>query len=436
MKKKRTIPVKRHRTAREMVKIYGSGFFVALVILILAYQFVEPAPPHKITIATAGEDGAYYNFAQQYRSYFFKENIDLQVLKTSGSVENLQLLADHSVEVAFVQGGVGTKEDYPKLRGLASVYLEPLWICVRKGNKISTLSDLAGMKIAVGAEGSGTRQVSMQLLRDNGLLAGDGVETVPLNGGEGVTELLRGDIDALFVVGTERSSFTKKLLRDPRISLVSLQRAESYSRLHHYLAHVVLPEGVLDMKNNIPAQPVHLLSPAATLVMNDTLHPALIDLLMQVVTKVHRKNSILGKGKHFPSPENLDFPLSKEARRFYKNGTPFLQRYLPFWAASLIDRLKVMLLPLIALILPLMKVLPPTYRWRMRSRIYRWYEELHELDIYARENASPEVISEATTILDDMEHEVRLVEVPLSFAEELYNLRVHIDLLRKQLRRL
>ena len=433
METKRTAMVNKSKTAKEVFKIYGAGIIVGLLILVVAYQFVAPAPPKKFTIATAGADGAYYAFAEKYRKYFLEENIDLQIIKTSGSVENLKLLAEKKVEVAFVQGGIGRREEFPELEGLASLYLEPLWIFTRKGFEVTDLAGLAGKRISIGPDGSGTRSIALQLLADNNLSTNKPIEIFAYNSQEGAGKLLSGQIDALFIVSTENSFLVQKLFNDPRINLISLERAESYTRLHHYLSHVVLPEGVLDMENNIPDKSLHFIAPAATLVMNEELHPALIDLLMQVVTKVHRDEGILTAGNTFPSPTKLDFPLNKEAKRFYRNGTPFLQRYLPFWAASLIDRMKVMLLPLIALILPLMKVLPPTYRWRMRSRIYRWYEELHELDQHTRENVNDDVITRAISSLNNMEHDVIQVEVPLSYAQELYNLRLHIDLLRNQL---
>jgi len=406
--------------------------------MVVAYQFVGPAPPSTITIATASADGAYFAFAEQYRKFFAAENIDLQILQTSGSTENLKLLKEKKVEVAFLQGGVGTGDENPELEGLASLYLEPLWIFVRKDLDVTSIQDLVGKRIAIGPEGSGTREIAMQLFADNNLnvLKNNTLSIFPLGGNEGAEALLSEKIDALFLVTGAGAPVVRQLCLDSRVAMVNLVRAESYTRLHSYLSHLVLPAGVLDMEHNIPARDLNLIAPAATLVTNGTLHPALTDLLMQIATTVHKKSTILTSEKNFPSSENLDFPLSKEAERFYRNGPPFLQRYLPFWAASLIDRLKVMLLPLVALILPLTKVLPPTYRWRMRSRIYRWYEELLELDLYARQNQGVEVITAAISTLDAMEHDVRQVEVPLSYAEELYNLRLHIELLRNQLGRL
>ena len=190
MKDTQAKKIRKNRTLKEMLKIYGFGFFMACLIMVVAYNFVEPAPPKKLTIATASSDGAYFAFAEQYRELFYKEKIDLQILETSGSVENLKLLADKKVEVAFLQGGVGVEEEYPDLRGLASLYLEPLWIFVKKDLDVTGFQDLVGKRIAIGPEGSGTRQIAMQLFADNNLTSPDQLEILPLSGTEGAKELL------------------------------------------------------------------------------------------------------------------------------------------------------------------------------------------------------------------------------------------------------
>lgn len=435
MNKKRAKKSRSNKTVTEMIKIYGVGAVLALTALVVAYQFVEPAPPKSLSIATASAEGAYYSFANEYKEHFAKENIQLKVVETSGSVENLELLQNGKVDIAFLQGGIGSVAEFPDFVGLASLYEEPLVIFVRKGLQIETFADFAGKKIAAGEDGSGTREIVEQLLADNELSGKDDVEIVPLGGNEGARELLAGNIDALLMVIRADAKIVQQLFVDENVDLVSLDRAEAYTRLHNYLSHIVLVEGVLDMAKNIPNKDYHLIAPSATLVAHTDIHPALVDLMMQVAGKVHDENPVLSAKLAYPSPENLDFPLSSEADRYFKHGPPFLQRYLPFWAASLIDRLKFMILPLIALLIPLMKVLPPTYRWRIRSRIYRWYDELHALDVELKSDENVATLTEAIKVVNAMAQEVREVEVPLSYAEELYNLRVHIDLLRNQFER-
>jgi TRAP transporter TAXI family solute receptor len=414
---------------KSYLQVYGSGLVLALIVLLVAYQFVEPAPPYHLTIASASEDGAYHKFALQYKASLAKQGIELDVMSTSGSVENLTLLREGKVDGAFVQGGVGNSDEFPDLQGLASLYLEPLWIFTRKSEQFEKISDFAGKRLAVGPIGSGTRTVVLQLLADNGLDEMK-VSLVPIGAHEGKDALAAGDIDAIFIVTQLETPIISECVSVPAFRLMNVKRAEAYSRLHNYLTHVTLPEGVMDIARNVPVRDIHLVAPSATFVIRENLHPALIDQLMQVIDTVHTEGSLLTDYGMFPKPENIDFPLSPEAKRYFENGPPLLQKYLPFWAATLVDRLKVMLLPLLALILPLAKVLPPVYTWRVRSRIYRWYEELHELEAAIKDYDTRMLGLEK---LDYMEDEVRKVEVPLSYDQELYSLRLHIDMLRRQL---
>lgn len=417
------------QSVKNSLQVYGAGILLAMIIMFVAYQFVEPAPPYSLKIATASESGAYHKFAISYKRLLAKQGIDLEIVSSSGSVENLELLRNKKVDAAFVQGGVGNAYDNPELFGLGSLYLEPLWIFTRSISP-TRISELAGMRLAVGPEGSGTRKIAQQILADNNM-GEDAVVFLPLTGHEGAEALKSGDADALFIVTQAESTIISELVSAGDFKVMNLKRAEAYSRLHPYLAHVVIPEGVINMAGNVPEKDIHLIAPSATLVIHKSLHPALIDQLMQVADMVHTQGSLLTRYGQFPNPANLDYPLSSEAERYYKNGPPFLQKYLPFWTATLVDRLKVMLLPLLALIIPLAKVLPPVYTWRVRSRIYRWYEELHGLEAAVNDE---QTLQFSLNELDRIENDVRKVEVPLSYDQELYTLRLHIDLLRRQLK--
>jgi hypothetical protein len=214
---------------------------------------------------------------------------------------------------------------------------------------------------------------------------------------------------------------------------MSFSRATAYTRLHTYLSAITLPEGVIDLQANIPPQDVTLLAPTANLVARTDFHPALVSLLLQVATEVHGTGSLFDAPGSFPDTRHLDLPLDADARRYFRHGPPFLQRYLPFWTANLIDRLKIMLIPLLTLLVPLFKVMPPAYRWQVRKKIYRWYVELRALDIEHPGQQATAQLQELLQRLDAIEADVRNVSVPLSYADELYNLRQHIDLVRAKL---
>jgi hypothetical protein len=245
--------------------------------------------------------------------------------------------------------------------------------------------------------------------------------------------LLAGEVDAASLVTSHRSSVVQMLLRSKNVRLLSANRAEAYTTRLRFLHRVKLPEGVIDLRNNIPPGDITLLAPAAQLVVREDFHPALIDLVLQAATETHAAGGLFERPGEFPSPQYLDFPLGKEAQRFYKSGPPFLRRHLPFWAATLVDRLKIMLLPFLALLFPLFKLMPPIYRWRMRSRIYHWYSELEAVDSRIQKNHAVEQIDEYLAELDRIEDMASTVSVPLSFSKELYDLRLHIEMLRNEL---
>jgi len=420
--------------AKEKLKIFGPATVIAIVGFLVAYQFVAPAPPRKISIGTGSPKGAYFAFGKKYSELFAKEGISLEVKITAGSAENLKLIEADSdgVDIAFIQGGMGTLAKTENLVSLGSLYFEPLWIFHLKDLTLNRLSDLKGLRIAVGEEGSGTKVLAMQLLELNGINAKN-TQLLSYDSVQAVERLLNGDIDVAFFVTTHRSSYLVRLLKSKSIKLMGLERAEAYALRYHYLHVLKLPEGVIDFQNNIPSHDLTLVAPTTQLVARSDLHPALIDLFLQSAEKIHKSGGGFESQGEFPAPQYLDYELSEDAKRFYRSGPLFLQRYLPFWVATFLSRIKIMLLPLVALLFPLFKLMPPIYRWRMRSRIYRWYSELETVAPEMRKKDLTENLEEYLTLLDKLEEKVSNISVPLSYSIELYSLRLHIDMLRNKL---
>lgn len=416
---------------KHQLKIYAPAVLLVLLGFVVAYQFIKPAPPDTVVMASGGVGGAYHRFAQDYAQRLAAEGIELRIVNTEGSVENLRLLHEGKVEVAMLQGGIEDTGGEVELRSLGSLYYEPLWLFHRPGLQIDRLPSLAGLRVAIGSQGSGTRALVTRLLKDNGFDPA-AINFVDLGGREAAQALQGGELDAAFFVSSARAELIQQLLHAPGVRLASFERADAYARRYRFLTSVELPEGVVDLQANIPSQKVRLLAPAANLVVHAEIHPAVIDLLLQAAADAHEEGDWFEARGEFPQAGLLAYPLAKEAQRYYKNGPPFLQRYLPFWAASLIDRLKVMLLPLVLMLLPFFKIMPPIYTWRMRSRVYRWYAQLQAVDEQigtAAEADRERLLGE----LEQIENEVRHVNVPLSFAHHLYHLRQHIDLVRLRL---
>jgi TRAP transporter TAXI family solute receptor len=401
----------------------------------LAYHFVQPAPPKKIVMASGKREGGYAFFAKRYRDLLARDGIELQLRESEGAVENVQLLtAENSdVDVAFVQSGTAFAANAPHLVSLGSVYYEPLWVYYR-GPTLRDVGGLHGKKIAIGPFESGTRALALQLLSVNGTVLPP-TTLLPLGGRDAAMALQSGAVDAAFFVSPAESPLIEKLAADRSLKLLSFERAEAYARRFPYLTELLLPKGVFDFIGNVPAEDVHLLSPTANLIAKDTLHPALAYLLMRAATQIHSESGLLHKARTFPAPLDADFPLSPEATRYYKTGAPFLQRYLPFWAANLVERLWVMLVPAIAIMVPLVRTIPPLYRWRVRSRIYRWYGRLKEIELQLEEDPRPVPLPQMLERLDSIERSVNRIPTPLAYSENLYSFRQHIDLVRERVRR-
>jgi len=414
------------------LKTFGTAIAITFVGFFVAWQFVNPAPPHTITIATGSPDGAYSLFAKRYRDILAKDAVSLEIRNTAGSLENLRLLEAGEVDLAFFQGGSGSNATDRNIAALGSLYYEPLWVFYRRPEMAHRLTDFQGRRLAAGETGSGTRALALALLADNRI--NNAAADLQALGDKASAQALRQDaVDAAFFVASPRSPLIQELLHDETLRLMSFTRAAAYTDRNHALAAVTLPEGVIDLGADIPPQDITLLASAANLIARDDFHPALVSLLLQAVTKVHGDGGLFEKPGEFPNAEHVDFPLDENARRFYRNGPPLLQRYLPFWTANLVDRMKIMLVPLLTLLVPLVKIMPPAYRWQVRRKIYRWYHELHAIDIRHPEQASATQLAELLQRLDAIEEDVQKVRVPLSYSDELYNLRLHIGMLRGRL---
>ena len=418
----------------EFLWIFGPAVLLAAIALFITYQFVDPAPPNRITIATGGPSGAYFAYAQRYRDILAREGVTLDILQTNGSLENIELLQspEAAVDVAFVQGGTGGDVDDGTLRSLASLYFEPLWIFLRENVPFTRTDDLVGKRASIGPEGSGSRALALTLLRDTGHDESD-VIVSDLTGKAAVDALRDGRLDIVTLVASPSSDLVQELLRADGISLQSFARADAFTRRHRYLSNLTLPEGAVNLGDNLPPNDMMLLAPTANLVAQENLHPALVDLLLEAAHEVHGGGGLFEQPGTFPSPRYLVFPLSEDARRYFTSGPPYLRRTLPFWAATLIDRLALMLLPLIAIIIPLMRIMPPIYKWRVRRRVYRWYKELRKIEAHIQTGVHDDDLAEHQSKLNRIDDEVRKVKIPWAYAEELYQLRLHIHYVREGL---
>ena len=434
-------PGRRRRGKRGLgVWIWILGF--SLAALIATYMmFVEPPPPRKMVIASGGQNGAYFHYSQKYAEELRTEGLTVEVRETAGSVENMRLLGQDGsgVTVAIVQSGVAGSDELQHFYALGSMYREPLWVFYRGDQRLERISQLVGKRVGVGPPGSGTHAIASQLLAVNGLIeSGSKLETpravlVEHNVAAAAAALRKGDLDAAFFVAAFDAEYIQGLLNDPRVKLLSFDQHEAYHRRFRFLAPVTVPAGLVNLGRNIPGHDVSVLAPTAMLVVRKDFHPALVPLLLTTATRVHGKGDELSNPGEFPAERYCDFPVSEDAMRFYKSGQPVLQRLLPFWVASMVDRAKVMLIPLVMLLMPLVRAAPPLMRWRTRRKIYLWYSDLRAIDQRLVEGLSGPELDQELARLKEIEHQVAYVDVPLSYMEEFYHLRLHLGMLQQHL---
>lgn len=401
---------------------------IATTLLLL-----KPAPPKVITLSTGVPEGAYHAYGMLYRDALAQHGVTVKLLPSSGASQNLQRIADANsgVDVAFVQGGL--VQDAAKPRGvqtLGSLYFEPLWVFYR-GEAMDMFSPLRGKTVAVGVPNSGTAALARTLLKSNGL---DQAPTVLLDIGnrEAADRLKAGTIQAAFFMAEPRAPLMQELLHAPDIRLMHVSRADAYVRQFQFLSKLHLPRGVIDLSADIPARDIDILGTTANLLVRDDLHPALHYLLLRAASDIHAKGSLFSNLRQFPVTNDAELPMSPEADRYFRSGAPFLQRYLPFWAANLVDRLLVLIVPALAVLIPLGRLLPALYTWRVRSRIYRWYARLKEIELELDEPRTREQLQTILERLDTIEDAVHHLQMPLSYSEHLYSFRVHTGLVRRR----
>jgi len=426
---------------REMLEAVVPSVLMILLALYLAYKFIDPAPPRKIVISTGSPELNYNAYATIYREYLKLEGITLELRPSDGDLENLKRLQDDSsgVDIAFIKDGVASSQGAGTLLSLGSLYYEPIWIFANIKDKksqpvrIRHLADLKGKRIAVGKPGDGTQALALRMLSTSGVDA-DNSTLVEIGGQDVVDAMLSHQVDAVMLVDVPTSSLVRQLLADRDVQLVSLDDAEAFSRQMPYLHHLVLPEGGLDLERNIPERKVNLLAPTTALVVREDMHPALVYLMLKIISQVHSGPGLLNAKGEFPSSKDTDFPLSSQAANFYKNGLPFVDKYLPFWAATFVNRSLVVILPLLAILIPLTKVIPLFYDWLVRRKLFRCYGELRFLDTRLQGTLNEDERKEMLAKLDEIEDHARVLKLPVTFSQYAYELRAHIELVRAKLK--
>ena len=421
-------------------------FLAVLAVVALTFwiatRFVEPAPPKSFVIATASQGSPYWKIAERYQQFLARNGVKLILQETTGSFENMQLLksAGAGVQAAILQGGITSGSDATQLQSIGRIAYEPVWIFYRGPGELNRLSDLKGRRVLVGPAGGGTNFLATRLLAASGVTA-ETASLVSMELPDYVDTLATGKADAgILVLGPEARTI-QRLFALPDIKLMSLSQADAFSQRFPYLSRIELKQGVVDFSRNLPSVDTAMVATVAVLVVRDDLHPALANLLAQAVVAAHAEPVVGANGEapifqrigDFPSSTDPEFPLSEDARRVYKSGAPFLQRFLPFWLATLLDRMAVMLLPIVGVLLPAVNFGPKLYQWQVRRRLLYWYRELKTLERGLTSTSSASLIAEKQAAVEAIEAAVNEIPIPVMFSNQHFDLRQHIDVVRRRL---
>jgi TRAP-type uncharacterized transport system substrate-binding protein len=421
---------------RDLAFTLGPLVIVSVAAVLLALHFVRPAPPRTLSMVSGPPGSSFRTAAEQYRQVLARSGITVQLLPSAGSLENLERLAkpDGGPDVGLAQSGLAAPGTVPDVVSLGSMFYEPLTIFYRSAQPLARLAEFEGRRIAIGAEGSGTRVLALTLLRANGIEPDGPTQLLALEGEPARRALLTQQVNAIFLSGDSASPETiREMLHSKGIRLFDFAQADSYVRRFRYLSKLTIPPGAFDLGENLPPAPVTLLAPTVELLARPGLHPALSDLLIEAAIEVHGRATLLQEAGQFPSVAGQDFPISADAARYYKSGKSFAYRHFPFWLASLLDRALVLLLPIVLVVIPGLRYLPQLYAWRIDRRIHGRYGVLMALEREALKNPSPEQRAALLARLAEIEKSVIAAKVPGSHADQLYVLREHINFVRDRL---
>lgn len=422
---------------RAFIQTVGPLLLVCAVLVWAALHFVRSAPPHTLTISSGPKGSTFETIAGRYSKILARNGIHLKIVPSAGSIDNLNRMSDPKshVDIAFVQSGLAANTDIDDVESLGGMFYQPLLIFYRSPKPLQRLSELSSQRIAIGAEGSGTRFLALALLKANEIEPNGPTSLLDLEGEAARVALLHKQVDAIFLTGDSASSATiREMMHADGIRLFDFEQADAYVRRFSYLSKLTIPAGAFDLGENLPPNDLSLLAPTVELVARSDLHPALCDLLIEAATQVHGRASVLQPAGRFPNPSVHSFPLSDEAARYYKSGDrSFIYRYLPFWLASLVSRLLIVIVPLFVVIVPSLRYLPLLYRWRIDSRIHHRYLDLMELERQTLGTLSDERRADLLEKLEAIEKSVISRKMPGSHAEQVYVLREHIDFVRYKL---
>ncbi|MEA2771289.1 MAG: hypothetical protein QOD93_4251 [Acetobacteraceae bacterium] len=419
---------------RRRLLIIGAILLLAALGWALA-TVLKPAMQGTIVITTGADKGIYRGFADRYAPLLKRDGITLDIRSSSGSIENYQRLTnpDSEYEVGFIQSGTTSPRETDRLQTIAAVSYEPIWVFYRGDATVDRLAQLRGKRIAVGVPGSGLLNVSLVLLADSGI-TGDSTTLLQMDAVKAYQGLENGQLDAAFFIGRPDASMQQTLLNND-LKLMSFAQADALVQKFPSLSKIIFPRASTSIVSDLPQADVTLLAATALLVSKDTLYPALAYLLLEAAKTVHGGEDYFTPLGAFPNLNTEEFPISEESTRYLKSGRPFLQRYLPFWLASFIERRLLILLPFMALLLGLLQALPRMVEARIKNRLVVWYREIKSLEDEIWRNKQPTLdqIAQWRAEIENIDAHASQIRIPQRYFQDVYALKQAIRVVRDRI---
>jgi TRAP transporter TAXI family solute receptor len=419
---------------RKRLLIIGAILLIAALGWALA-AVLKPAIQRTIVITTGADNGIYRGFADRYAPLLKRDGITLDIRSSSGSIENYQRLQDpdSEYEVGFIQSGTTRPKETDDLQTIAAVSYEPIWVFYRGDTIVNRLAQLRGKRIAIGVPGSGLLNVAKVLLSYSGVI-GDNTTLLEMDAAKAYQELENGALDAAFFIGRPDASMQQTLLNS-NLKLMSFAQADALVQKFPSLSKIIFPRASTSIVNDLPQTDVTLLAATALLVSKDTLHPALAYLLLEAAKTVHGGEDYFTPLGAFPNLNTDEFPISDESTRYFKSGRPFLQRYLPFWLASFIERRLLILLPFMALLIGLLQALPRMAQTRIKNRLVVWYREIKSLEdeIWRTPQPTPDQIAQWREEIENIDAHASQIRMPQRYFQDVYALKQAIGVVRERI---
>jgi uncharacterized protein len=410
---------------------------LTIAVVWVSLLVMDPFPPRRIIVATGQPDGTYDALGREYQRRLRREGLTVELRRTAGSVENLDLLRRGGADVAFVQGGIYQPAEDPqqRLRGMAAIYREPLWIFYRGQPIGDGLASLAGRRLSIGAPGSGTEAVARALFDALGLSTG-GANVERLTSAEARRALEEERIDAAFFVASYADVNVVALLHRPDVHLLGFTRDVAFARNFRYLTPVRLDQGLLDLKVDLPRHEVTLMAPAALLLCRESLHPRVVEQILTIARDVHGAGSLIDTPGRFPTREGVDVPLHDAADSFLTRGESLLSRVLPYWALRWFLQMRLLLLPLFAVWVPLFGIMPMLLNWRGNRVLQQLYAALRDAEAEVATAGGEAALRDVIARIEALRNRIEGLaqRLPLKHQRDLYHCRLHVSLVLAEAR--